>query len=230
MKKQFFAILISVFLVNALFSITVSPIIENETSFFAIPDGETIETYRPFHGEIFENGNNEAQNVAVGSGDFSTYSSAYDLDPNWLVNTKYDFTLSHDSAGNVNFIVHNIGMAEPLSYQPLIATNQIFIGNDNDSGISFHGMEMTDMVFSSGTDFLVLPDLVTTGDTFKGLVVSDFADTWNLSGIIEFTTPEGGTLAHFSSFKFYGAVPEPSAYPLLLGLYAILLVISSRKR
>lgn len=225
--KQKSLITVCAFFAQALTGITVSPVITDEASFFSVPEGETIATHRSFHAEILESGENEDQNVAVGSGDFKTYTSAYDLEPNWIVNTKYDFTLSYDSAGNLTLLVDGIGMTDPLVYQPLNAIKQIFIGNDNDSGDSvIQGMEMTNIVFSSGPDVLVFPDLITTPSTFKGLTVSDFGETWNISGTIEFTSPEGGALQHDSSFKFYGAAaaitePNPDIKVIEMSLAAL---------
>lgn len=193
-------------------AITVSPIQTDKDTFFEIPAGETIATYRSFHAETNEKGNNKSNNVEVGNGDFITISS-YNVDPNWIVNTEYDFTLSYDAAGNLSFIVDGIGMTAPLVYQPTNAIKQVFIGNDNNSSISFQGMELTNMVFDSATEeAVVLPDLLTEGEgnTFEGLIISSFGDTWDLTGTFSFTTPEeGGSLGHNSSFKFYGAAETP---------------------
>ena len=120
-------------------------------------------------------------------------------------------------------------MPAPLVYEPLNDINQIFVGNDNDIGISFQGMELTNMTFSSGIEVVVLPDLITTGPNLKGLIVSDFGDTWSLSGDFSYTSPDGGTLGHNSSFKFYGAVPEPAS-ATLFGLISIIFVFTQRRR
>lgn len=232
MKKQFFATLLSVFFVNALATAapTVSAIQTDETAFFATPDGETIETYRSFHSFIREDGEDEPINVASGSGNFSTYETSYDVQPNWVVNIEYDFTLSYDNAGNLDFFVNGVGMTSPLIYEPLDAINQIFIGNDNDSGVSSNGMEMTNMVFSSGSDVVNLPDLITSSTSFAGLIVSGFGDTWDLSGTISYTS-DINLIAHNSNFKFHGtAVPEPSAYAVILGLISIAFVFIKRRR
>lgn len=229
MKNKLIALLLSVFFVNALSAVIVSPIITDESSFFAIPSGETIGTYRSFHAEISEFGQNQVANVEVGEGNFIA-ESFYDVFPNWVVNEVYSFTLSYDASGNLTFNVGGVEMPAPLVYEPLNDINQIFVGNDNDMYVSFQGMELTNMTFSSGIEVVVLPDLITTGPNLKGLIVSDFGDTWSLSGDFSYTSPpDGGTLDHNSSFKFYGAVPEPAS-ATLFGLISIIFVFTQRRR
>jgi len=60
-------------------------------------------------------------------------------------------------------------------------------------------------------------------------VVSDFDETWSLDGKFNFTSTMN-QIDHFSSFKFYGAVPESSVYSLLLGLIALTAAATRRGR
>ncbi|NCS98877.1 PEP-CTERM sorting domain-containing protein [Candidatus Parcubacteria bacterium] len=238
MKKQFFAILISVFLVNALFSAPVVTAGISFSEFVTAFDSDDRVWYAQLQaGSTGTTGTDTHEFEFGGStGTFSDNDPYYTEDVSWVNGGSNSFTVAVDSANNLS--VSAAGVNTTLGSEIAITDpfNEIWVGlriisgDDRDTisvnshqydGDDINDMSIVDASINDFAAFKFYDDQKTDNIADFTIDGSLFIDTFGNRSKEEWT---------YTVFAVNNSsVPEPSMYALLFGIGALALVSLRRK-
>jgi hypothetical protein len=176
--------------------------ISTDSDFFNIPLVE-----RSFHLLMRENGTDPVvREILIGDGDFAIPADSinHEADFSWIVNTSESFTLQYSSeTSNLNISIGSVSLTD----QPLAPIQDLYIGNNNQSGLTIQGLNLTELTLNG----FALPDLNTIGpDNFSGIKVEDIPSDWILNGKITFTSDLAALAHNASSIPIFGSTRPPT--------------------